>query len=177
MFDRTTRYMLLCVMVLLAGCATNRQKQPMPSMTTVYVVRHAEKATSDQDTPLSAVVQVRAEALAERLGDVGVSLVFATALQRTQQTVRPLADRTGVGIRIVEPLAIDSLIGLIRSEGKGRVVLVAGHNNTVPRIVQGLSGQAVEGIPEHVFDRLYRVDLPVEGESTLTVLQYGAPTP
>lgn len=177
MFDRMTRYVLLCAMVLLAGCATIKQKEPMPAMTTVYVVRHAEKAGADPDTPLSPAGFERADALAAKLKDAEVDLVFATSLQRTQQTVKPLADRVGAGIRIVEPLAIDSLIGLIRSEGKGRVVLVAGHNNTVPRIVQGLSGQVVDGIPEHAFDRLFQVDLPTEGEARLTIHHYGEPTP
>jgi len=177
MFERTIRRLLPYAMGLMVGCATSRHREPPPSMTTVYVVRHAEKAGTDHDTPLSPAGFARAEALAVTLADAGVDMVFATSLQRTQQTVRPLAERIGVPVRIVEPLAIDSLLGLIRTEGKGHVILVAGHNNTVPRIAQGLTGQAVDGIPEHVFDRLYRVDLPAIGEATLKLLPYGEPTP
>lgn len=146
-------------------------------MTTVYIVRHAEKATTDHDTPLSDVGLERAEALNDALKDARVDMVFATNLQRTRQTVEPLAERVGADIRIVEPLAIDSLVGLIRTEGRGHVILVAGHNHTVPRIVQALSGQMVDAIPEQVFDRLYRVELPTEGPTRLELLRYGAPTP
>ena len=146
-------------------------------MTTIYVVRHAEKQNSDHDTPLSAAGQERAHALAEWLKDAGVQRIYATKRQRTQQTVRPLSERLGLDLVIVEPSGVDSLVQLIRSREQGKVVLVAGHNNTVPLIVQGLSGRTVDPIPETVFDRLYRIQVPVEGEATVEVLHYGAPTP
>jgi len=177
MFASSLRVVLFGSAWLLFGCATLRRTHPAPKMTTVYIVRHAEKANADRDTPLSEVGLARAEALALRLGDVGVDLVYATSLQRTQQTVGPLAARVGTTIRIVEPMAIDSLVGLIRAEGCGHVVLVAGHNHTVPRIVETLSGQPAAAIPEQVYDRLYRVDLPVQGMATVTLLHYGEPTP
>lgn len=145
-------------------------------MTTIYVVRHAEKQTSDFDTPLSSVGEQRAQALAEELAGGGVQRIYATARRRTQQTVRPLAERLKLDVVVLEPNAIDSLVQRIKAEERGKVVLVAGHNNTVPSIVQGLSGQAVDPIPESVFDRLYRVELPKEGPAVVTVLRYGLPT-
>ncbi|MBL7951154.1 MAG: histidine phosphatase family protein [Flavobacteriales bacterium] len=163
--------------VLFTGCAAQKSPMLTRGMTTIYVVRHAEKLTSDFDTPLSPAGELRAQALAEKLAEGGVQRIYATARQRTQQTVRPLAERLGLGVVVLEPNAVDSLVQLIKKEDRGRVLLVAGHNNTVPSIVQGLSGQAVEPIPESVFDRLYRVELPAEGEGTVTLLHYGAPTP
>ena len=163
--------------LLFVGCTSTSKTTTVPTMTTIYVVRHAEKLTTDFDTPLSQVGEARAQALAERLADTGVQRIYATQRQRTQQTVAPLAARMRVQVVVLEPNAVDSLVQRIKQEDRGHVVLVAGHNNTVPAIVQGLSGQAVDPIPEHVFDRLYRVELPDQGAATVTVLNYGVPTP
>ena len=80
-------------------------------------------------------------------------------------------------MEVVPALAIDDLVGRILREDRGRVVLVAGHDHTVPAIVQKLSGQAVEAIPAQVFDRLYKVVITADGTAEVTVSQYGAITP
>jgi len=163
--------------MLFIGCTSTSMTTSVPAMTTIYVVRHAEKLTTDHDTPLSPLGEARAKDLAEKLADAGVQRVYATTLQRTQQTVGPLAEARGLGIITMEPTAVDSLVHRIKTTDRGMVVLVVGHNNTVPAIVQGLSGQAVDPIPENVFDRLYRVELPEDGAAVVTLLSYGTPTP
>ncbi len=178
MSTRLIWYPLVLITALLStSCSSTSTTTSVPTMTTIYVVRHAEKLTSDFDTPLSQVGEARAQALAEKLADIGVQRIYATQRQRTQQTVAPLAERMKLEVVVLEPNAVDSLVRRIKQEDRGRVVLVAGHNNTVPAIVQGLSGQAVDPIPEQVFDRLYRVELPEQGPGTVTVLNYGEPTP
>jgi broad specificity phosphatase PhoE len=168
---------ILLLTALLAGCAASRPPLRDADLTTIYVVRHAEKLNSDADTPLSEAGEQRAVDLATRLADAGVERIYATTLQRTQGTVARVAAAAGVEVKVLEPAAVDGLVALIQADDRGRVVLVAGHSNTVPAIVQALSGQAVEDIPEHVFDRLYRVDLPAKGAASVTLLQYGVPTP
>ena len=163
--------------VLLFGCAAAKDKTLVKTMTTIYVVRHAEKLNSEQDTPLSPAGEQRALALADRLSDAGVQRIYATTRRRTRQTVAPLAERIGIDVVLTEPGAVDSLVRLIRVEEQGNVLLIAGHNNTVPRIVEGLSGRPAEPIPEHVFDQLYRIQLSLEGKATVEVLRYGTPTP
>lgn len=169
-------YSLLYV-ALFAGCSAARGTGLSTAMTTIYIVRHAEKLSSDRDTPLSPVGEARALALADRLAMAEVQRVYATDLQRTQQTVGPLAERMGLAVHVLPAMALDSLVQRVRSVDQGMVVLVAGHNHTVPELVQRLSGVAVDGIPEHVFDRLYRVVLPADGKPEVVVLQYGEPTP
>jgi len=170
-------FALLVVSVTSLSRCTAQKPPTTQGMTTIYVVRHAEKLTSDFDTPLSPAGEQRAEALAERLADAGVQQIYATTRQRTQRTVGPLATRLGLVPLVMEPGAVDSLVQRIKRDDVGKTVLVAGHNNTVPQIVLGLSGQAVDAIPETVFDRLFQVELRTNGEATVTVLQYGAPTP
>lgn len=169
--------LMAVAVTLLSACAARKSPTTAQEMTTIYVVRHAEKLTTDFDTPLSPAGEQRAQALSEKLAEGGVQRIYATTRQRTQQTVRPLAERLKLELVVMEPNAVDSLVQRIKKEDRGRVVLVAGHNNTVPSIVQGLSGLSVEPIPEKVFDRLYRVELPAEGSATVTLLSYGMPTP
>lgn len=146
-------------------------------MTIVYVVRHAEKLDpSDRDSPLSPEGEERARSLAGRLAKEGIARIYATTLIRTQQTVAPLAEMRSIEPVLLDPFALDSLAGRIRSSDMGHVVLVAGHNNTVPGIVERLSRQHVDGIPENIYDRLYKVSLAVDGTATVELLTYGEPS-
>jgi hypothetical protein len=55
------------VFAWIMGCSAAREVGAVSERTTVYVVRHAEKASNDLDAPLSPSGVVRADALAERL--------------------------------------------------------------------------------------------------------------
>src|SRR5882724_305486 len=67
-------------------------------VTTVIVVRHAEKniEPSNPDPDLSPAGQARAQELSRMFGDAGVNAIYATQYKRTQQTVKPLADKLGL---------------------------------------------------------------------------------
>ena len=168
---------IAALLILNTGCAAQTSTSSSPNRTTVYVVRHAEKLDTSSDTPLSSVGEERATALADRLGDANVQRIYATTLLRTQQTVDVLAKRLDLVPALVEPEAIVELVARIKAEDRGKVVLVAGHSNTVPAIVQGLSGKTIDAIPESQFDRLYRVVIEENGSAEVEVLQYGAATP
>ncbi len=168
--------LVLSGVLLFPQCAPRAMAQQ--PVTTIYVVRHAEKLDpSDGNSPISPVGQERARALDIKLAKSGVERIYATTLQRTQQTVAPLADRLGVQPVLLEPGATDELVARILADDRGMVVLVAGHSNTVPGIVKALSGIEVGGIPEDRFDRLFKVVLAADAEPTVEELRYGAPTP
>jgi len=58
----------------------------------VFIVRHAEKAsTGDKDPDLSVQGQKRADALARILKDSQITSVFVTEFKRTQETAAPTA--------------------------------------------------------------------------------------
>ena len=159
------------------GCAAQTATSSTSGTTTIYVVRHAEKLSSDSDSPLSPAGEERAVALADRLTDAKVDRIYASTKLRTQQTVGVLAKQLGLEPVLLEPGAVDELVARINAEDRGKVVLVVGHNNTVPNIVKGLSGQEVEALPEACFDRLFRVTIAADGTATVNEEQYGAPTP
>ena len=168
--------MFTACLSLFLQCAPRALAQE--TVTTVYVVRHAEKLNpSDPDTPLSPEGQVRAHELAKTLARAGVQRIYATTKLRTQQTVAPLAELRGLEVVLLEPGAVDELVQRISTEDVGLVVVVAGHSNTVPIIVKGLSMVAVGGIPEERYDRLFKVVISADGKAKVEELRFGVPTP
>ena len=171
-------FLVLGVFMLLAACTSTKPAE-MPTLpdTVVYVVRHAEKADASPDTPLSAAGMARAEALAEKLINEPITRIYATTLQRTQQTLAVLAKAKGIAIIPLDPNNTDELVQRIKTDDLGQVILVAGHSNTIPGIIQALNGTVIEPIEEHQFDRVYKVALSANGTSRVEVMHFGVGTP
>lgn len=173
--------------------------------TTVVVVRHAEKAAGDNPS-LTEAGQQRAQALTQLLRSVDFDAVYSTDLCRTTQTVvvaagaQPLqllplagADLSACTPAITHPVQLlpptedphADLIARIRALPPGSQVLVGGHSNTVPAIVEGLGASVcpelfpldAEGrcwLPNDAYDNVFVVTLSTE--TSLVRLRYGVPT-
>ncbi|MEP6741635.1 MAG: phosphoglycerate mutase family protein [bacterium] len=147
-------------------------------MTTIILVRHAEKNIdpSNKDPDLSADGQARAQELARMFGDAGIKAIYATQYKRTQQTVRPLADKLGLAPTSVDAKNTAELVRQIRAQHNGEVVFVAGHNNSVPEIIAALGGPQLPIIPETEYDNLYIVTIYKLGSARLLKMKYGSTT-
>jgi broad specificity phosphatase PhoE len=143
---------------------------------TVVVVRHAEKGAEGTDPSLTPAGVDRAEALSRALQDVKVSALFATEYKRTQETVRALEQRLGVGVTVVPARAVDSLVARIQALPPGAAAVVASHSNLVHVIVQRLSGVTIPELTEADYDRMAVVTMTGPGKGTVLVLRYGAPS-
>lgn len=148
-------------------------------MTTIILVRHAEKniEPSNSDPDLSSAGQARAQELARMFGDAGIKAIYATQYKRTQQTVKPLADKLGLALTAVDAKNTAELVRQIRAQHNGDVVFVAGHNNTVPEIIGALGGPQLPIIPETEFDNLYIVTIYRVGKAKVLKMKYGSPMP
>jgi broad specificity phosphatase PhoE len=152
----------------------------LPACTTrYYIVRHAERLDDSSDSPLSSLGYTRADILRDSLQNKGITQIFASTLQRTQQTAQPLATALNLQLKLYRP---DTTAGLIARLKKirGKKVLVVGHSNTVPDLVLGLSQQSVAPIPETDFDNLYIVKITTAWGSikrSLVQTTYGPATP
>src|ERR1700730_3001276 len=148
-------------------------------VTTVIVVRHAEKniEPSNPDPDLSHAGQARAQELAQMLGDAQVNAIYATQFKRTQQTVKPLADRLGVPVNIIEAKNTQDLVRQILTTHRGQTIFVAGHNNTAPEIVKALGGGNFPVIPESEFDNMFIVTVYRFGRAKVVKLKYGSTSP
>jgi broad specificity phosphatase PhoE len=167
---------LLASLVVLAGCASVPSSHPVGNGNEVsfIVVRHGEKATDNPEDPaLSPAGQARATRLAVLLADEPITTVYATEFRRTQQTAKPTADQHRVPVTHYfskGPIA-ELAAQWLRRHRQG-TVLIVGHSNTVPEIVAALSGQNVEPISDHQFNRLFRVDIGSDGVARLTQREY-----
>ena len=162
----------LCLVFSLMGCE---------KLTAIYLVRHAEKETSARygnNPPLSEAGTLRAQALADHLDDAGIDIIIVTQYQRTQQTAQPLADALGI-----EPIEFDAanaagIAAYIEAEAVGKAVLVVGHSNTVPSIIEELGAEPpVDAIAGNDFDNLFVVLSSGPGQAVSGKTTYGLPSP
>lgn len=145
---------------------------------TIVLVRHAEKCEMQGDDPeLSPDGQARAADLARVVGRLGVDRIYSTPFKRTLDTVRPLADSLGLSI-VDAPVGagnVEALRDMLRADAS-QVILVSGHSNTIPHVVNWLTGSSFSDLDEYDYDRMYVVRLPQEGPGELLEFQYGAPS-
>jgi broad specificity phosphatase PhoE len=146
---------------------------PESLVTTILVVRHAEKDTAANDPVLSAAGVARAGVLADVVGGTSVSAIYVTHYRRSRDTALPLARALGESLTVVDDTA--EIVRRLRSRHWGKTVLVVGHFNTIPDIVRGLTGRAIPTFRDDEFDRLYVITLTPGGLPGLTGLRYGAP--
>ncbi len=137
---------------------------------TIVLVRHAEKVDDSRDPLLSDKGQQRAQNLARMLRDANVEQVFATEYQRTQLTVKPLAEARQLAI--TPYLAKESLALGEQLRQASKSTLVVGHSNTVNTLLKGLGAGEQKAIAEDEFDRMVIVHLNKEGAPAVTILRY-----
>ena len=147
-------------------------------MTTIILVRHAEKniEPANPDPDLSPAGQARAQELSRMFGDAGVKAIYVTQFKRTQQTVKPLAEKIGVPATTIDAKNTAELVKQIRAQHNGDVVFIAGHNNTVPEIIAAMGGPQLPIIPETEYDNLYILTVQADGSASLLKMKYGSAT-
>ena len=144
-------------------------------VTTVILVRHAEKNIEPEnpDPDLSPAGQARALELIRVFANSGVQAIYATQYKRTQQTVTPLANRLQLPVVTIDAKQSQELVQRVLTDNRGQTVFIAGHNNTVPEIINLLSGENLPHIPESEFDNLYIVTVYRFGKAKVVHLKYG----
>lgn len=174
-------------MLLLAGF-TNIGATVYPltdefKITTVFLVRHAEKSTTPANDPtLLETGQKRAEELAYILGKSGIKAIYTSQFLRTKQTAEPLAKQLGltsqtIPIKLnanseISPESIKEIVEQIYKNA-GDNALIVGHSNTVPDVIKALGGDIVPTIDEKEFDNLFVVTVYGRGKAKVTNLKYG----
>lgn len=157
-------------------------------VTTVFLVRHAEKApTPPEDPPLNDKGKARSEKLSEMLQKAGIKAIYTSQFLRTKLTVEPLARR--LGLTAVEiPIKMDRAKPYLVSEestraftdkvyeNAGGAVLIVGHSNTLPEIIKMLGGDAVPELGEKEYDDIFIVTVYEKGKSKVVRVKYGEPS-
>jgi len=149
--------------------------------TTVILVRHAEKGgdPGDRDPELNDLGRMRARTLAHVLGELDIDAIYSTPFLRTRNTAQPIADQLGVEITETPatPTMLDDFAATIRRDHAGDVVLVVGHSNTIPPLVNAFGGGPFENLADQEYDDLFVVTLTANGVASVVRLRYGRETP
>ena len=127
---------------------------------TVILLRHAEKDLVDPDAPnppLSADGKARAEKLIGVVNKYQPDAIYSSDYIRTRETARPLARKNRAMTLIYDPRNLEQMRDTILS-GKYRRIVVVGHNNTTPALVNMLIGQEkYEKLPETEYGKIWIV--------------------
>ena len=142
------RFVLCCFLV---GLALSNSF----SQSTVFIVRHAEKANDSKDAELSETGRARAETLANMLRDSKISAIYTTEFKRTGQTAAPLAKALGLTITTLPAENPAALVAKLRTSTANS--LVVGHGNTIPDIIKALGILEPVNISESDYDNLFVV--------------------
>ena len=148
---------------------------PIEAQKTIIIVRHAEKVDDSHNPQLSPKGKMRAQALVRHLQDVGINAVYSTGYIRTIDTVSPLAKTLGLSVSL-EPVhdinafsdsAItryhEALVTQLQRVHKDDVVLIVGHSNSLPGLLQTLGHPELIAIASEEYDNLFVV-IPRLGE-------------
>jgi broad specificity phosphatase PhoE len=127
------------------------------AQSTIFIVRHAEKADSSKDSELSEAGRARAEALAKMLKDKNITAIYATEFKRTQQTAAPLAKALGVTVTTLPAKDKGALVAKLRASTGN--ALVVGHGNTIPDLIKALGISEPINIGENDYDNLFEIVL------------------
>ena len=168
---------LLPLLALLAAGAGVFWLGTWARTTVVIVLKHAEAAAEPRGDPdLSPVGEARAAGLGDFLADAlaggKVDYLYAGDTRRAQQTALPIANRFGLPVNLLAPGEWDGLASRLRSDHRGRTVVVVGYSSTVPNLVAQLAGEGGR-VSEAADGVAYVVVIPSPGSTRLFQLRYG----
>jgi phosphohistidine phosphatase SixA len=125
----------------------------------VFLVRHAERAAISgrvpSDTGLSPAGQDRAQHLAEALKDAKITAIYTSEFKRTQETAAALAQSLGIRAEVIPGDDLRSLVAKLKAAAGN--VLVIGHSNTLPQIINALGVSSRVTVAESDYDNLFLV--------------------
>ncbi len=135
--------LLSFAIILVFSCKTEKKEEnsSTPESTVYYLIRHAEKDRSalGQDPSLTNIGLERATNWAKIFTPIKFDQIYSTEYKRTQQTALPTASEKNLEIQSYDP---DNLYNeVFKTKTKGKTVLIVGHSNTTPALVNTIFGE------------------------------------
>ncbi|MGK7371439.1 MAG: SixA phosphatase family protein [Candidatus Halalkalibacterium sp. M3_1C_030] len=142
-------------------------------LTTFILVRHAEKVDDGtKDPAISEEGKLRAQRLADHLENTSLTAIYSTPYRRTQSTVRAIAGTHNLEIQAYDPFA-DNMLNKMLESNRGGIILISGHSNTTPHLVNRLIGkEKLDQLEESDYDNLFIVTVTEIGKGKLVRLTY-----
>ena len=113
------------------------------------------------DPPLNTKGQERAASLIQKFKKYKISKIYSTNYNRTKSTVLPLAKDIGLLINDYDPRQLKAFADeLILPENNSKTILIVGHSNTSPKLVNLLLGKDVyEDLDDSVYNQYWIVKI------------------
>lgn len=149
------------------------------NITTIILVRHAEKVKDDSKDPLlTPAGKARAQELAYILKYVDLEAVYSTPFIRTQETALPTAQGHGLEVRLYPGKKEKDFLQNVLTAHAGKTVLIVGHSNTVNVMANILLGEdRFADLADPIYDNLFIAAMDAHGKAAVTRLRFGAHTP
>lgn len=150
----------------------------MQAQITFILIRHAEKDTSSQGATmmsanpnLSKAGLQRAENLVAALKDYKPDEIYSTNFIRTKSTVTPLAKKFSKEILMYDYTKLNSFADSLLLK-QHKTIVIAGHNNTTPALVNLLIKQnKFTTLEETVYNKIFIVTVKNQ-EADVKVITY-----
>ena len=167
--------MRLKISLILLCCLTFSATTKAQEITTIYLVRHAEKVDSSRNSGLTELGKLRAQAFSKLLQGAQLTHVFSTPFIRTRDTAAPTALMHQLEIEEYDADKAAQFASKLRT--LPGTVLVVGHSNTIPDLVNRLTGENFEALDERVYDKVYIVKYEDDLYSSLEIIHTEPRTP
>ncbi|RAR50851.1 phosphoglycerate mutase family protein [Flavobacterium lacus] len=126
--------------------------------TTLYFIRHAEKADTSENPELSAEGIKRSVRWTKLFEKKTIDILYTTLTRRAQMTFSTIATSKQKDM-IFYDLSKFSLKETIEKH-PGKTILIVGHNNTIPKQINAFLGEEIhQQIDENEFGNLYTITI------------------
>jgi 2,3-bisphosphoglycerate-dependent phosphoglycerate mutase len=149
--------------------------------TTLILIRHGERNNPASGDPpggpsLNGDGKARAKLLVHVLGQTGIKAIYTSNFIRTQEMAKPLTALLApiTSVKLDDPVQIKKHILLNHA---GKTILVIGHSNTVPALINLFTGGHLPDIDDPEFDNMFVLTSLNSGKAFVTRLKYGKRTP
>ena len=132
-------FILFVLFAMISSCDEKMTSDKKNKITIFYLIRHAEKDRSnpDQQNPnLTSKGLDRAKHWAKYFDSIPLNSIYTTSYKRTMQTIAPVSKEKKIKPEIYSPNKIN--IQKFIKTNYGKKVLISGHSNTTPDMVNRL---------------------------------------
>ncbi len=142
-------------------------RRSVEQKTTYYLIRHAEKDRTNpknEDPNLNSAGLKRAERWATYFEDYQIDQIYTTKYLRNKETIANTALQKNIEPTVYDPHNIE--IERFLKETQGKNVLIVGHSNTIPTLVNTLIGrEEYKDMDDNDNSTLFKVS--IKGEDTI----------
>lgn len=144
------------------------------NLTTIILVRHAEKVDDSSDPDLSEAGYDRADRLAEMFENVPFDAVYSTNFKRTRQTATPIANANNLNVRVYDHRNPQAEAKNWIENHKGETILISGHSNSTPTFANAVLGEEHFGekFDESDYGNILVITILDDGEKKLLHMRY-----